>query len=268
MLDYYRSGTEAGNGRFAGLAAQAKLQGSGLVAGITHDELSELWNGWSGGELRLCDAVDQLYSYERWSTYNGDAKWDWYQIGGRWTGYFKLKPGKKGKLGEPGIMTAEAQKGYADQALKRDIDLQGMRDDAGYAADKRWHEIHAIVDPLPAFDSWERVRDLHADDADKARDAYHAQPAVKALADAKVLGFTDTIDRYMVPLDQFVQAARDGAIAPYAFVHKGRWVESGQMGWFGLSSNQKAQGDWSVEFNAMLDALPGNTLLTCVDCHI
>ena len=27
------------------------------------------------------------------TTYNRDAKWDWYEVGGRWSGFLKLKPG-------------------------------------------------------------------------------------------------------------------------------------------------------------------------------
>ena len=27
----------------------------------------------------------------RLTTYNPNSKWDWYEVGGRWTGYFKLK---------------------------------------------------------------------------------------------------------------------------------------------------------------------------------
>jgi hypothetical protein len=36
---------------------------------------------------------------------NPNAKWDWYQVGGRWNGYFKLKDGTLGLLGEPGLQT-------------------------------------------------------------------------------------------------------------------------------------------------------------------
>jgi hypothetical protein len=36
---------------------------------------------------------------------NADKKWDWWQVGGRWTGFLKLKPGREGVTGEPGLMT-------------------------------------------------------------------------------------------------------------------------------------------------------------------
>ena len=37
----------------------------------------------------------------RMSVYNPKSKWDWYQIGGRWRGYFRLKDEHKG-MAEPG----------------------------------------------------------------------------------------------------------------------------------------------------------------------
>jgi len=46
------------------------------------------------------DAIKYAEPYEidsegnELSTYNPNAKWDWYQVGGRWDGFFKTKEGK------------------------------------------------------------------------------------------------------------------------------------------------------------------------------
>ena len=41
------------------------------------------------------------------------------------------------------------------------------------------------------------------------------------------------------------------------------------MGWWGMSSDTEDEKDRFVrEFNEMFDALPDDTLLTLVDCHI
>jgi hypothetical protein len=71
--------------------------------------------------------TNKVYSM---STYNPLSRWDWYQLGGRWTGFFKLRPGAGGATGEPGLMTPRGKVGWADQARKRDIDFEGMRDAA------------------------------------------------------------------------------------------------------------------------------------------
>ena len=66
-----------------------------------------------------------LAPYQEREWFDG-GKWDWYQLGGRWTGYFSLKPGTKGVTGAPGLMTAPATGGRVDQARKKDIDLSDI----------------------------------------------------------------------------------------------------------------------------------------------
>lgn len=57
------------------------------------------------------------------------AKWDWYVLGGRWTGFMKLKPGAEGMIGRPGIMTEPGAEGWVDQCRKGDIDYDGMMEE-------------------------------------------------------------------------------------------------------------------------------------------
>jgi len=78
----------------------------------------------------------QYYGYY----HNPNAKWDWFSIGGRWTGYFKLKEGAIGGLGTPGVFGNSPKDGYADFVEKGDIDWEGMRKDALADAKKWWEE--------------------------------------------------------------------------------------------------------------------------------
>jgi hypothetical protein len=59
------------------------------------------------------------FVWMKYSTYNPDSKWDWYELGGRWKGYFRLKDGASGILGQPGVFDNEADPQTADVALKR-----------------------------------------------------------------------------------------------------------------------------------------------------
>lgn len=56
---------------------------------LSFDELyakyGENWNGNSWEK-------DENGEWSEYSTYNPNSKWDWYQLGGRWAGYFKVKP--------------------------------------------------------------------------------------------------------------------------------------------------------------------------------
>lgn len=55
---------------------------------------------------------------------------------------------------------------------------------------------------------------------------------------------------------------------PFALVKFGYWYEKGEMGWWGTSSNDKEQNVWKKEVLDLLKDVPGDTLLTVVDCHI
>ena len=56
---------------------------------------------------------------------------------------------------------------------------------------------------------------------------------------------------------------------PYAFVTPdGEWVERGEMGWFGISSNEMNEDEWDAKFREYLKTLDKDIILTLVDCHI
>jgi hypothetical protein len=55
---------------------------------------------------------------EVYSEYNPNSKWDWYSLGGRWSGLIKLKEGANGVVGKPGVGDNEVG---IDQARKGDI---------------------------------------------------------------------------------------------------------------------------------------------------
>lgn len=79
--------------------------------------------------------------------HNRNAKWDWYELGGRWTGFFKVKEGVFEITGNPGLMTKPAKDGYADVALKEEIDFEYMRNEAADKAAKKYEKAMAIFKP-------------------------------------------------------------------------------------------------------------------------
>ena len=196
---------------------------------------------------------------------NPDKKWDWYVIGGRWTGFLKLKAGAIGNTGSPGLMTEAAPSGYADQTTKGSVDWQGMRDAAGTKAAARWDEVRKASPDL--WESWDDVRDKRfPGDIEKARDYYHKQPGREALRDHKDLVWTE--DDVLVSRDQYIQTARDKACATYAVLADGKWMGRGEMGWFGFSDDKEDEAVWYKKVAEMIDSLPDDTMLTVVDCHI
>jgi hypothetical protein len=120
-------------------------------------------------------------TWHEYSTYNPDSKWDWYQLGGRWSGMIKLKGEAVGVVGEPSLVT-ENEPGI-DQAKKGDIE-----------------NLNELV--------------------------------------------------------------------TFAILKDGKWYERGDMGWWGMVSNEKDQNEWEEEIKKLLDGLPEDTLISIYDCHI
>lgn len=58
------------------------------------------------------------------------------------------------------------------------------------------------------------------------------------------------------------------ALSAFAVVKDGRWYERGEMGWFACVSNEKTAADWRSEVDTMIVGLPADAWLTVVDCHI
>ena len=79
---------------------------------LTLEEKLEILDGWSGGEYRQDENGDLI----RYSTYNPDSKWDWWEVGGRWSGYFYVKPGTPADAFEPSrVHWSEQYQGEAAQ---------------------------------------------------------------------------------------------------------------------------------------------------------
>lgn len=111
------------------------------------------------------------------STYNPDSKWDWYSIGGRWSGFLCTK--EKDDEGNPIRV---------NQAQFKDID-------------------------------WDYMFENH--------------------------------------------------IIPFNYVtEKGGWREKGEMGWWGMTSNEMEQDDWDNNFKRYLKLVEDDCLVTVIDFHI
>jgi hypothetical protein len=249
----------------------------GAQAASDEDMVSFLNQKWSDDVREL--RVDETGIY-RLSTYNPNSKWDWYSVGGRWTGYFKVKEGVavgSSQLGESGAFDNKRLHD-ADIVYKGDIDIEGMRSEAGEHAGDRWDQVQEVIVHLDEAAPWstfvDRVkwaeRDGVAYRIDEAREEYHAQPRVKALraSENEEIRWA-SIEDFQCSRDECVEGARLNAVSTYAYVKDGEWFAPGQMGWWGMSSDTNEEHDRFVwDFNEMLDELPDDTLLTLVDCHI
>lgn len=198
------------------------------------------------------------------TNYNPKSKWDWYLLGGRWTGFLRLKPEGVGFVGTPGVLTKSAKAGYADSARIDDIDLEAMRAEA----EMRMRKTLAKIAGIPRdWLSWEEMEKKFPGDFDACGKAYWAQQNAKAVSDRLDM-LLRLPDKYLNSDEELIAAARKNALQTFAVVKDGEWYERGEMGWFACWENEKSSEVWSVEFEKLINGLPPGTLISIYDCHI
>lgn len=226
-----------------------------------------------GDGERLHYDAEQCRAYTM-STYNPKSKHDWYELGGRWTGYYKLRddgdPGRaRGIVGRPGLMTPTAKPGWVDQARKRDIDFEGMRAQAEAEAVSNHAQATAALADLPKPARWVNVREVFPDDIDAARKVYHEQPALRALRDAGI-HIDEPVEWFCLEEDDPAAAfiAREVATAdiPFAILTADGWAEKGHMRWWGIVTDENA--DWYATARQIIDDAPDSALFSLYDLHI
>lgn len=208
--------------------------------------------------------VDDIGLYS-WSTYNPQSKWDWYKVGGRWTGHLILKHGRDGDLGSPGLMTPHAKPGTADVARKGDVDFDAMKMEAAVEAGDRFDRYAALLAKHGPALAWD---DVEAPTIEERRAVYWAQPLVDALSKQNLLPWGGKgIGEYEVGREAYVAEAARQAPTTYAMVAEGAWKARNEMGWFGMDRGEE-DPRWLDFWWRMVDGLPDDALLTIVDCHI
>lgn len=213
---------------------------------------------------------------------NPNAKWDWWVVGGRWTGMLKLKEGAKGQQGDPGLMTDSAPEGWVDSALKGDIDWEGMQYESLKRAEKKWQEYQDLLQKEPVATANPKVKKWKQwwEDNSYPNDSYPTTPQedfdslqgliqhhydIHCAQEAGVIGFFDS----EVPdHDEYIE--RQSWFGTYAVVKDSEWYAKGEMGWWGISSESEDEAkEWEGSFyEQWIEPLDDDTLITIVDCHI
>lgn len=255
-------------GKTQGRALRDALEYHGLDKKIVTSEVNADCNGDDSvhkygyavvRDDKLIRAVDRT---------NPNAKWDWYQLGGRWTGFFYIKPDVTSSvLGKVGLMTAAAESDTADACYKRDIDFERMREYAREKATRDYRHFAAVTEGLPIPQSWESIKAQYPDGDNRAGPIYNAQPMVAAMRKDMDLMFSDYED-FGLSEEHYVARAVRNCISTHAVIKDGKWYEKGEMGWWGVVVDEKQPDRWSEEFAKLLEDVSDDTLLSVYDCHI
>jgi hypothetical protein len=230
-------------------------------------------------------AVGDSFDPENGYWENPNRKWDWYSLGGRWAGFFKMKQNSVGIQGHhrakdfaaiSGTVVDDLPETVADQCLKSDIDFESMRNEAGLAAQNKYDLAMSFLADLPVQERWESVCS-RIEDRNAARDFFWSQPRCATWKaeeqknfrnDKWPFGWSTSPDDFLISREDYIENARNSAITTHAIIKDGKWYESGEMGWWGMVHNEKDSNVWNKEFSALIDSLPEDTLLSVYDCHI
>ena len=190
-----------------------------------------------------------------WGYYtNPNAKWDWWQIGGRFPGHLLVKADLQDCIQTGESCECVAPDGYkfVDAARKKDICWDVMKEIGTKAVEQSYEQCVA------AFASGD-VKDF----------GFFA-----TLTEDGIRGWGEMIYIKGETLDDY--KARKGVtdsdqylIGDYAYIDRnGDWSGSGDMGWFGISSNDKPERTWKDELQAFMDEVQDDDFIAIVDCHI
>lgn len=245
------------------------------------ESLTETWDQLTDEERSEFKSISEFAKDEGYDEHEGkfgyfenpNAKWDWYVLGGRWSGFLKLKEGAEGEVGGGGLFTEPASDGTADSALKKDIDFTGIRRDAGNAAGKLWERVKKITKGTPECLPWSHIREnMFPGDIDAARDFYHKQDAVVRFKEWNAshnheLTFLN-LDEFNCSKEDYCIDEANASFVTFAVLKDGQWYERGSMGWWGMVSDEKNTDDWNSEVAKMIEELPEDTRISIYDCHI
>jgi len=175
---------------------------------------------------------------------NPNAKWDWYQIGGRWSGLLKLKPNAtSGQKGDRSWTNKDKiiPECKVDSVKVKDIDFSIDKEE--YEKSIRFWELKVEGD-TPRNKQEEEIVE---------NDWYKKEHYIERY---------DSKEEYAKLTNEFGTYA---VITP-----DGIWHSKGDMGWWGCSSetNEEAK-KWNKSFKeTFIDNVDPEWTLTVVDCHI
>ena len=211
--------------------------------------------------------------------HNENAKWDWYQIGGRWRGYFQIKAGVAPVIGPSGVGGNEPNPGCSDVARVGDLDFDRIERESREAAEKFWGEWQEFIGGKE-FHPFEGPRSLALDfgmlevrqgppapgEEDRAipwnrSDRWRPEDERAGWHDIYRKMTKEEFDREIAP------AFFD--VAPYAVLDESGWHEPGRMGWWAVSHAEEGQIlRYKKAFRGWLSESKPDDWLVAVDVHI
>lgn len=220
---------------------------------------------------------DQMAGRRRGYWRNPNAKWDWWVVGGRWTGFYPVKSGTDPALGESGSFGNRPKAGRGDIVRLADLNWSIVEAETTEAVSKFWTEYQRLLagEKFDAFDG-PRGKALRLGLLDVVREPVTDRES----AAQKVFSWAGLVSddrRYWNDVAKIVERSAVDALAPsfnpivtFAALDNDGWHEPGELGWFGCSSETPdARNKFCAEFlDRFVKSAASDDLLVVVDYHI
>lgn len=200
---------------------------------------------------------------------NPNAKWDWYQNGGRFSGFLPLRDGHYGNVGERSWTNVNKDIEGVDSALKGAVDFEGHKNklmtEFSAQYDKAISELDGLHETLKPISEFETG-------GANGREYYKAFMTQENFSEVSAILRENSVyhieDFLSMDRDTYLENLVSDCVIPYAYIYEGKWYGKGEMGWFGMSDDKVDQVAWNKQYTELLESLPDDTLLTVIDCHI
>jgi hypothetical protein len=166
---------------------------------------------------------------------------------------------------------------HADSLPLKDVDWDHMWKEhlkkTGLA--KEWEAIAAVVDGR-TFETSHAIQKRYPvsedatpeeslDQFDKARQEFNNQPPVMALTE---LGYNWVDINFAARGKEMYQKHKGlGSFLPLAYLSNDKWEQRAHREFMGLFEEEVYPDDWLEQMTNEMNTLPGDTLLTVVECH-
>lgn len=212
---------------------------------------------------------------------NPNAKWDWWSIGGRYQGMLQVKPGVDDYgVGRPGLMGSTSERGGVDSCRVGDLDLARMKAQAVAERRSAWDETIAKAREVGMDHTAVQIDELRRAYYRKRRaeiEEWTSDPSQDRREHFRVFmgemfPLGDVFDGFFrsrttdedIEIEDWIAAAPP--FATFAVLMDGRWYQRGEMGWWGIVSDEN--DNWLSHFEDLFKSLKPEQWVTVVDCHI
>lgn len=237
-----------------------------LVQRYTWAEIADAYNRYWDYQ----DENDKLHVDEKGvysiSTYNPNSRWDWWQIGGRWRGFFTAK-----NQGEYPLTPGNPGTGEGWDALDRESGESFFTHQ-----DKVRDQVAANTADMILRGQTDIVRVEHLDWAGAQANfaAEMGDHYDECVPDDRELGWDDRRRPSTISREDYIA----DKVSSYVGWHQTAaicdpdlgWVQNGRTGWFGTMGIDAtmSEDEWTAKWQEYVEGLDPRDWLVVVDCHI